>query len=175
MAKTNSQSAGSSPQPSIRRILTVIACIVIVIVVAMFVSSIRTAWKKMLRLDCQCNLRQISLLLREYAAAHDGHFPSTWGELNLTGEYTNWAKTLRCPSTKHEIGVWPQVDLWADYRLLPGRSTNDPSNIILAIEPLGNHGSAGANVLFVDGSAQWWTAACILRTAVEATTTNLTK
>jgi prepilin-type processing-associated H-X9-DG protein len=46
--------------------------------------------------------------------------------------------------------------LWADYRLLPGRTTNDPPDRVLAVEPLANHGSSGANVLFVDGSCEWW-------------------
>ncbi len=91
------------------------------------------------------------------------------------GDYSNWAKLLRCPSTRHDIGIWPQVDLWADYRLLPGRSTNDPSDLILVIEPLGNHGSAGANVLFVDGSTQWWPASRVLRASVEAVTNNAIK
>ena len=123
------------------------------------------AWGKLVRLDCLTNLKNIGVVCREYADEHGGHFPSTWVELNLTGEKANWAKLFRCPSTRHEVGMWPQVDLWSDYRLLPGRTTNDPPDRILALEPLANHGSDGANVLFVDGSTQWWPALRLLGSA----------
>ena len=126
------------------------------VVAAVVLPAVSQAYKKFIRIGCVHNLVQLGLRCREYAAAHEGHFPSTWVDLNFVGEDANWAKVLRCPSTRHEIGVWTQVDLWSDYRLLPGRSTNDPGDRILAIEPLGNHGSSGANVLFVDGSCQWW-------------------
>jgi len=129
----------------------------------MLVPAVKSAWEKMLRLDCNYALREIGFLCREHAAAHGGHFPNTWAELNVPDEdETNLVKLLRCPSTGHEVGAWSQIDLWSDYRLLPGRTTNDPPNRILAIEPLANHQSAGANVLFVDGSTQWWPAARVL-------------
>jgi prepilin-type processing-associated H-X9-DG protein len=156
-------------------ILAAIAAIIAVVVVVMLVSAYRAAWGKMVRLDCQSNLRQIGLRCREYAVVQDGHFPSTWVELNLVGDDANWAKLLRCPLTGHEVGIWAQVDLWADYRLLPGRSTNDPPDRILALEPLANHGSAGANVLFVDGGTQWWPASRLLGAAVGIVTNNATK
>ena len=151
----------SGPFPrrfSLRRRLPAIAGILAVVVAVMFITAYLKGWKKMVRLDCQSNLRQMGLLCREYAAEHVGHFPSTWGELNRGGDDTNWVRLLRCPSTHHEVGVLKEVDLSADYRLLPGRTTNDPPDTILAQEPLENHGSVGANVLFVDGGTQWWPA-----------------
>ena len=174
MSEAHSTPEKSPPRPSRSSIWAAIACIIALGVVVVLVSGYE-GWGKMLRLDCQSNLRQISLRCREYAAAHDGHFPASWGELNFVWEDSNWAKLLRCPSTHHEIGVWTQVDLWADYRLLPGRSTNDPPDRILALEPLGNHGSAGANVLFVDGSTQWWALSRLLGPAVGVATNNATK
>jgi hypothetical protein len=131
---------------------------VLVVCVIIFALVMRQGLKALARTDCGYNLRQISLPCREYAAGHDGKFPSTWAELNLVGENSNWAKLFRCPSTGHEVGTWTQVDLWSDYRLIPGRSTNDPPGTILAVEPLANHGSTGAHVLLVDGSTAWWSA-----------------
>jgi prepilin-type processing-associated H-X9-DG protein len=174
MTETSSASKASSPWPSPLKILAAVT-VIFAVGVAIVVSGYKKAWEKMLRLDCQSNLRQISLRCREYAAEHDGRFPSTWVELNLVGDDANWAKLLRCPSTRHEIGIWTQVDLWSDYRLLPGRTTNDPPGRILALEPLGNHGSAGANVLFVDGGTQWWPVSRLLGTASEIAANNATK
>jgi prepilin-type processing-associated H-X9-DG protein len=142
-------------------ILSVIASIVVLGVVV-FVLAVRQGFKGLARTDCGESLRQIGLRCREYAASHDGRFPSTWVELKFVGEDANWAQLLRCPSTGHGVGDWAQVDLWADYRLIPGRTTNDPPGTILAVEPLANHGSTGANVLFVDGCNQWWPAWRIL-------------
>lgn len=175
MAETNVPSTGSSQGPSPRQVLTVIACFIVVIVAGMLVASCRTAWERMLRLDCQSNLRQLGISCREFAATNNGHFPSTWVELDYVGENTNWAKLLHCPTAGHDIGKWTQVDLWSDYRLLPGRTTNNSADTILALEPLSNHGMVGANVLFVDGSTQWWPALRILDDSPETITNNVKK
>jgi hypothetical protein len=163
--------AGRGIWPAIAGIIAVGVAVAVIVVLL----SVHKAWGKMVRLDCQNNLRQIGLECREYAAEHDGHFPSTWVELNFVGEHADWAKLLRCPSTRHEVGLWTQVDLWADYRLLPGRSTNDPPERILALEPLGNHGSLGANVLFIDGGTQWWPVSRLLGRPVGIDTNTATK
>jgi len=175
MVETNAIPGGPPRRPSRRKILAVTAVIIAVYALVMLVSGFNKAWGKMLRLDCESNLRQIGVACREYAAKHNGHFPSMWIELNLVGEDANWAQLLRCPSTRHEVGVWAQVDLWSDYRLCPGRSTNDPPDAILAIEPLGNHGSAGANVLFIDGETQWWPISRLLGSAAGIVTNNAAK
>jgi len=175
MAETNTISEGSPRRPSPWFILAAVAVVVAVIVVVMLVSATRAAWEKLVRLDCMNNLRQMGLSCREYAAEHGGHFPSKWSELNFVGDNTNWVKVLRCPDTGHELGAWSQVDHWSDYRLLPGRSTNDPPETILAIEPLANHKGEGANALFVDGSTAWWSAARVLRAGIEMGTNNLPK
>ena len=119
MAETIAPSPGSSQGPSLRKVLAVIACFAFVIFAVMLMSSCRTAWERMLRLDCQSNLRQLGISCREFAATNNGRFPSTWVELNYVGENTNWAKLLHCPTAGHDIGKWTQVDLWTDYRLLP--------------------------------------------------------
>jgi prepilin-type processing-associated H-X9-DG protein len=152
---TSTNPTASRRRPSGRVILGTIASIILVFG-AMLLQSVNKAWAKMVRLDCEHNLSQLGVRCREYAVKHNGHFPSAWVELDFVGDDANWAKVLRCPQTHHETGAWSTVDLWSDYRLLPGRSTNDPPDTILAVEPLGNHASTGANVLFVDGRTEWW-------------------
>jgi prepilin-type processing-associated H-X9-DG protein len=67
-----------------------------------------------------------------------------------------------CPCAGHNPGAWERLDLWSDYHLLPERTTNNPATTVLVIEPLANHSSKGANVLFVDGSTAWWPASRVL-------------
>ena len=133
-----------------------IAGLVVIVGLAVLGSAMWQGFKALARMDCTYNLVHIGAQCRLYAAEHGGRFPASWVELNFVGESSNLAKLFRCPSTSHEIGPWAKVDLWSDYRLIPGRTTNDPPDTVLAIEPLANHGATGGNVLFVDGSAQWW-------------------
>jgi prepilin-type processing-associated H-X9-DG protein len=114
-------------------------------------------------------LSELGVRCREYAEKHNGHFPSAWDELDFVGDDANWAKVLCCPQTHHEIGAWSAVNLKAEYRLLPGRSTNDPPDTILALEPLENHASMGANVLFVDGRTEWWPRSRLLEPRTQPT------
>lgn len=120
-------------------------------------------WRK----ECIYNLRTIGLRCREYAVEHGNHFPNTWADLGPLETGSTWDRVFCCPSTHHRPGNWARLDLWADYHLLPGRSTTDPTNAVLAIESLANHASTGANVLFVDGRLQWWSARQVLANAEE--------
>ncbi len=156
MAEANVNPAPTRGRSRSWKILTPMIIGLILVCGVSLLRAVHTAWGKMLRLDCGYNLHELALACREYAAEHGGRYPSRWVDLNFTGENSNWAKLLRCPQTYHDIGTWTQVDLWADYRLIPGRSTSDAPTTILALEPLGNHASAGANVLFVDGATAWW-------------------
>jgi prepilin-type processing-associated H-X9-DG protein len=113
------------------------------------------AWEKMVITGCRHQLKQIGLECRIYASEHDGRFPLNWRELESL-KSGNGPKILRCPRGGHDQGDWHNVDIWSDYRLIAGRTTNDPPNTVLAIEALANHKAKGANVLFVDGSTSWW-------------------
>lgn len=115
--------------------------------------------------DCGIQLRHIGARCREYALNHQGQFPATWrdldGDMTQGIEGTSWPQQFVCPTVGHAVGDWDRVDLWSDYRLFSGRSTNDSPTTILAIEPLSNHGR-GAHVLFVDGRTTWWPAGHLL-------------
>ena len=134
--------------------------IIVVAAPVLYVVAVMIAMKAHLKDDCRTlNMRNIGLRCRVHAANHNGQFPAKWSDLkwdDMGGiDNTTWDRAFVCPTVGHGPGDWKQVDLWADYRLIPGRTTNDSWNTVLAIEPLSNHKS-GANVLFVDGSSQWW-------------------
>jgi prepilin-type processing-associated H-X9-DG protein len=114
-----------------------------------------------MKYHCGQQLRYLGVGCRMYATTHDGRLPSKWSELSEVEDGMAWDKLLCCPVSGHAAGSWAQADFWADYRLIPGRTTNDPPDTVLAIEPLSNH-KTGANVLFVDGSSQWWPAKRVL-------------
>lgn len=126
----------------------------------LYVIAVMFALKAHLKEDCGRSLRvNLGLRLREHAAKHVGRFPNKWSELKWDdmGGITNttWPHVFVCPTVGHEPGNWKNVDLWCDYILIPGCSTNDTSEKVLAIEPLANH-KTGVNVLFADGSSAWW-------------------
>lgn len=134
---------------------------VLVVIGGLFVLLISKQIKKIMKYECGLQLRHIGLGCRMYADMHNGRMPSKWTDLREVKDGPPWHKMLRCPSGGHEAGIEAQVDLWAGYRLIPGLTTNDPPHTILAIELLSNH-ETGANVLFVDGSSAWLTAAQVL-------------
>jgi len=147
------------------RVLIAIGLAVIVLPV-LYVAAVMIGLRAHSKYDCRLQLRNIGVRLREHAAIHDGQFPAKWSELewdDMGGiENTTWPLIFCCPTVGHEPGNWDQVDLWSDYRLIPGRTTNDPPSTVLAIEPLSNH-ETGANVLFVEGSSAWWPQSKVLR------------
>ena len=111
-------------------------------------------FKKHARYDCQLQLGRIGVLTREFASAHNGRFPNNWIELESFLPSTNWHQMFICPSTGHSPEAWDRAATWVDYRLIAGRTTNQPPETILAIEPLSNHRS-GANAQFIDGRTMW--------------------
>ncbi len=115
-----------------------------------------------------------SFIAKQEIAGYDKHLTRSELKWDDMGGITNttWDRLFACPTVGHGAGDWKQVDYWTDYRLIPGRTTNDPIDTVLAIEPLSNH-KTGANVLFVDGSSQWWPAKRVLNeTAIRQSANN---
>jgi prepilin-type processing-associated H-X9-DG protein len=152
-------------QPWSRRKAILLGAIAAVLMIGtIFCLSLISGCREHMKYDCGLQFRHIGVGCRMYAEKHDGRLPSKWSDLSEVEDGPPWHKMLRCPMSGHEAGIEAQVDLWADYRLIPGRSTNDPPHEILAIELLSNH-KLGANVLFVDGSSTWLTREQVLGTA----------
>ena len=139
--------------------------IIVVAAPILYVAAVTLGLKAHLKEDCGMQLRNVGVRCREHAAQHGGQFPAKWSDLkwdDMDGiENTTWNRQFICPTVGHGVGNWTQIDLWSDYRLIPGRTTNDPPDTVLAIEPLSNH-ETGANVLFVDGSSAWWPTAKVI-------------
>ena len=111
MVKTKVTKVVCCPGKRLLKIFVAIAVTVTAGVVEMVIPGFMVSWRKMVRMDCQNNLKQIGSQCREYAAVHGGQFPSMWGDHNFTGEDANRSSPLRCPSTGHEVGIWKQVAL----------------------------------------------------------------
>jgi prepilin-type processing-associated H-X9-DG protein len=146
--------------------IVLVAGILILVAPVLYVGLVMMALKAHLKDDCGTQLRiSIGVRLREYAAKHEGRFPNKWSELEWDdmGGITNttWPRVFICPTVGHGPGDWNRVDLWCDYILIPGCTTNDSNQKVLAIEPLANH-KTGVNVLFADGSSAWWPADYLL-------------
>jgi prepilin-type processing-associated H-X9-DG protein len=146
--------------------LLIAAGILVVAMPILYIAAVMFGLRAHLKDDCrELHLRQIGVRCRMHAIDHGGRFPAKWSELEWddAGGITNttWGKLFVCPTVGHDPGDWASVDQWCDYRLIPGRTTNDLPQTVLAIEPLSNH-KTGANVLFVDGSSQWWPANRVL-------------
>jgi prepilin-type processing-associated H-X9-DG protein len=146
--------------------------VLVIAVPILYFAAVTIVLRAHLKEDCGRQMRSIGMRCREHAAKHNGQFPTNWSDLkwdDMDGiENTTWDRLFACPTVGHGPGDWKQVDLWSDYRLIPGRTTNDSSDTVLVIEPLSNH-ERGANVLFVDGSSAWWPAAKIIGQKLMAT------
>mgnify|MGYP000889433499 CR=1 FL=1 len=158
----------SEPKTKYRtaRAILIAVAIVTLALPFLYVGAVTVGLRAHMDYDCRLQLRNLGVALREHAEVHGGHMPNRWSEMTWVGiedvEKTSWPRLFVCPAVGHEPGTWSQVDLWSDYHLIPGCTTNDPAGTVLAIEPLSNH-KKGVNVLFVNGSTAWWPASNLLQ------------
>jgi hypothetical protein len=134
------------------RILFGVCLVACAAIAAFAVHSLSVAWK---RDQCGQQLKRLGVDLRIFASKHEGRFPSSWSGLAPVGDLQNWLRQFQCPAGTHPKGDWDSVDAWADYRLVPGRSTNDPPDTVLATESAAYHGGKGRHVLYVRGHVEW--------------------
>lgn len=100
------------------------------------------------RIECENNLRKISLGLHMYASEHDGAFPATLGE--LYPNYVDNEKVFDCPSSKSR-GTKDSPD----YDYTAGLTESSPIREVIAKDKAGNHKKSGCNALKIDGSVFW--------------------
>ncbi len=149
------------PRRRTRAIVWIIAPFMVLVLAALALPLRSKPAQHARQIACQKNLHQLGVGCRAYAAAHGGKSPSSWEQLNLSAitnrqDGDDLVKLLHCPAARHEVGTSANLDLWADYRLLPDRSTNDSPRTVLVIEPLANHQPLGAFVLYVNGDMELW-------------------
>lgn len=127
------------------------ACTIVLVIIVVQVSLAIKATRDHSRLySCIGHLAFIGQLAHEHAASHDGRFPSSLKDLpvgkRLPLEY------LVCAASGNPTGDLANLDLWSDYVVVPGLTTNEAPDTILVHERSDNHPDKILNVLFVDGS-----------------------
>ncbi|MFH1189663.1 MAG: DUF1559 domain-containing protein [Candidatus Omnitrophota bacterium] len=136
--------------------VTIIELVVVVSVFLLITGAltpfVNMARARSRRLGCANNLRKISLSLHAYAADHNDSFPGALGE--LYPKYVNTENIFDCPATKN-IGTKEKPD----YKYIFGLTEFSPLREVIAEDLDGNHRKKGRNVLRVDGSVEWASAA----------------
>ncbi|HEV2296155.1 MAG TPA: DUF4190 domain-containing protein [Tepidisphaeraceae bacterium] len=119
------------------------------------------------RVKCASNMRQIGLAVMLYSNEHAGAYPDTIEKLLLTQDITG--EVFVCPSTNHTKATGNTAqeivdDMAAGGHLSyvyvgKGMTNSIPMDVaqvtVVAYEPLSNHNSAGANMLFADGHVEF--------------------
>lgn len=99
------------------------------------------------RAPCTNNLAQIGKCFKMYSMDHEERFPDSLGY--LSPEYMDHAKLLYCPRSGTKEQRLP-------YILVPGLSETNADSSVHAHCPAGSHDGRGGNILFVDGSVDWF-------------------
>ena len=108
------------------------------------------------RAACKGNLSIIRMGLLRYADEHGGEFSPSLAA--LYPKYVESTGVFSCPahpSRHQDFAAGAAGEESSGYVYLPGRTRSLPGSFVLAFDKFRNHGSRGANVLFVDGSVAW--------------------
>ena len=106
------------------------------------------------RTHCASCLRSLSMACIVYSMDFEGKYPTNWS--SVAEHYAHAGKLFDCkskPGIPHDS--IEGVDEWSDFILVPGITTNDSPDTILAYEPLSNHRGTGANVVDREGNPRW--------------------
>lgn len=127
-----------------------IICIIVILLNMIW----RHGWEEMSKMDCATNLKQIVLILHQYAEDNDGWFPDKSGRDGLlqlrkyeekTGPYSkNYPFRFNCPSV-HPAKKWAIT-----YDYIGGYKTTSPPDTGFIMDRQGNHKDMG-NIGFIDG------------------------
>jgi len=103
--------------------------------------------------ECGQRLRRLGFACILYTRMNQGRMPASLSELAYGG-YLTELKAFTCPGAATEILLREQIDAKSDYVLSPPASGGGPRPIVQDRNP-SNHGGAGVNVFFSDGSLRW--------------------
>jgi hypothetical protein len=131
--------------------------VVVIVVLCAFGSSLFTifivpAKMNARRVQCEHTLSALGYACAMYEGDHNGSYPTNWGSIT---NYAESARLFRCVGVSASPGALESVDEWSDFILVPGLSSNDPFDTILAYEPLRNHHGEGGNVLLRNYEVYW--------------------
>ena len=121
---------------------------IFMLVVTLLTPFVNMARERSRRIDCEKNLRNISLALRAYASEHGEEFPKELKE--LYPNYITDQAVFDCPASK-TVGVPGRPD----YVYTAGLKALSPAKSVVVEDIDGNHGKRGRYLLRVDGSIDW--------------------
>ena len=152
-----SRNAGGKGMAVAGLILGGVNIVVWIVLSAMMIPAVGAAKERTLRMQCGMNLRQIGTALAMYASDNNGRYPAGFHQLANYGVSPNM---FVCPST----GTMPAPTMAALQQ--PGRSSyiyiQPPpgmppgADFVVVYENPADHQNQGLNVLFYDGSVQWF-------------------
>jgi type II secretory pathway pseudopilin PulG len=121
---------------------------IFILVITLLAPFVQLAKDRGRRVECEQNLRAISLGLKAYAADHAGAFPDQLKD--LYPRYITEQAAFNCPSSK-AAGV-PENP---DYKYIAGSTALSSAKNVVVEDADGNHGRYHRHVLRVDGSVDW--------------------
>lgn len=121
---------------------------VFLVMISVLAPFVRMAKIRANRITCVNNLRQISLALHSYAAAHNDAFPQNLGE--LYPDYIDDEKVFDCPASKM-TGTKEKPD----YEYMQGLTEASSPKEVIVQDVSGNHKKFGKNILRINGSVEW--------------------
>lgn len=107
------------------------------------------AREKARQAHCMSNLRQIAMATKAYQVDHSNGWPQSF--LDLTNFARN-PKVFRCISTGQKPGALTNVQEWTDYVFC----SPPVENGVLAYCVPEHHKDQGGNIVFADGSVQFF-------------------
>ncbi|MCX5679235.1 MAG: type II secretion system protein [Candidatus Omnitrophica bacterium] len=121
---------------------------IFMLVVALLTPFVNMSKERSRVIDCEKNLRNISLALGVYASEHGEEFPKELKE--LYPNYITDQAVFDCPASK-TVGEPDRPD----YIYTAGLKALSPAKSIVVEDIDGNHGKCGKHLLRVDGSIDW--------------------
>ncbi len=135
--------------------VAILALVVIVgILIGLCPCSFSCSSERARRVACMNNLIMIGKARMMYAMDHTNGVP----DLLAITNYAANPRLFICPSSGHNPGPLPSLRQWSDYVMASGLGTVTPPHAAVAFCPPENHDGKGGNILFDDGSVQWFDA-----------------
>ncbi len=140
--------------------------VIIALMYLMVMSYSVRSLDKARRSVCLQNMKEISVALRAYALDYGGAFPAQQNGLAaLCDQYAADRAILLCPQVDHWMRQHPdgtppsrlddRPDLPVDYVYRGGLYSDDLPSLALVMDYSTRQHQGGANVLYLDGHAQW--------------------
>ena len=141
-----------------------------IVIIALIYSTLLFTWTRSLdrarRSVCLQNMKEISVALRAYALDYGGAFPAQQNGLaTLCDQYAADRGILLCPQVDHWRKQHPDAtppsrlddrpDLPVDYVYRGGLYSDDLPSLALVMDYSTRQHQDGANVLYLDGRAEW--------------------